>query len=119
MNIVVAVVAIVPAALLFLDAANFARLDVSLLRWIVSVCAALLFAAARRFSPALLLILCGILFVFNPLFPVHFAYVDPQKCAIGSTLKSDPRERMLVPMTKSRNLHRLELADLCQGMSKG
>ncbi len=76
MNIVVAVVAIVPAALLFLDAANFARLDVSLLRWIVSVCAALLFAAARRFSPALLLILCGILFVFNPLFPVHFAYVE-------------------------------------------
>ena len=47
-----------------------------LLRWVVSVCAALLFAAAKRFSLLLLLILCGILFLFNPLFPVRVAYLD-------------------------------------------
>ena len=76
MHVMVAVVAVVPALLLFLDAANFIHPDGSLLRWIVSVCAALLFAAAKRFSPLVLLILCGILFLFNPLFPVHFAYVD-------------------------------------------
>ena len=76
MNLVVAVVAIVPAALLFLDAANVVRVDVGILRWIVSGCAALLFAAARRYTPLLLLILCGILFLFNPLFPIHFTYVN-------------------------------------------
>jgi hypothetical protein len=58
-----------------LDAANVARLDEGFLRWIVSVCAALLLAGAR-FSPALLLILGGILFLFNPLYPVHLAYVE-------------------------------------------
>ena len=46
-------------------------------------------------------------------------YIHPQKCAIGSTLRPAPRETMVAPMTKSRNLHRLELADLGQGMSKG
>jgi hypothetical protein len=76
MKVMVAVVAIVPAVFLFLDAANFAHPDGKLLRWVVSVCAALLFAAAKRFSLLVLLILCGILFLFNPLFPVHFAYVD-------------------------------------------
>jgi len=76
MNLLVAVVAIVPAALLFLDAANLVRVDVGILRWIVSGCAALLFAAARRYTPLLLLILCGILFLFNPLFPIHFTYVN-------------------------------------------
>ena len=44
---------------------------------------------------------------------------EPQKCAIGSNLKPAPREALVAPMTKSRNLHRLELADLGQGMSKG
>ena len=76
MNLVVAVVAIVPAALLFLDSANVVRVDVGILRWIVSGCAALLFAAARRYTPLLLLILCGILFLFNPLFPIHITYVN-------------------------------------------
>ena len=76
MNLVVAVVAIVPAGLLLLDAADVMRVDVGILRWIVSGCAALLFAAARRYTPLLLLILCGILFLFNPLFPIHFTYVN-------------------------------------------
>ena len=76
MNLLVAVVAIVPAALLFLDAANLVRVDVGILRWIVSGCAALLFAAARRYTPLLLLILCAIFFLFNPLFPIHFTYVN-------------------------------------------
>jgi hypothetical protein len=76
MNLLVAVVAIAPAVLLFLDAANVMRVDVGILRWIVSGCAALLFVAARRYTPLLLLILCGILFLFNPLFPIHFNYVN-------------------------------------------
>jgi hypothetical protein len=76
MNLVVAVVAIVPAGLLLLDAADVMRVDAGILRWIVSGCAALLFAAARRYTPLLLLILCGILFLFNPLFPIHFTYVN-------------------------------------------
>ena len=76
MNLLVAVVAIVPAALLFLDAANVVRVDVGILRWIVSGCAALLFAAARRYTPLLLLILCAIVFLFNPLFPIHFTHVN-------------------------------------------
>ena len=76
MNLVVAAVTIVPAALLFLDAANVVRVDVGILRWSVSGCAALLFAAARRYTPVLLLILCALLYLFNPLFPIHFTYVN-------------------------------------------
>ena len=52
-------------------------------------------------------------------FAVRLLFFQPQKCAIGSTLRPAPRETMVAPMTKSRNLHRLELADLGQGMSKG
>ena len=35
-----------------------------------------MFAAARRYTPLLLLILCAIVFLFNPLFPIHFTYVN-------------------------------------------
>ncbi len=65
-------VALLPSVILFLAAAGMWRAHLYELRWVVTVCVAVLCVAARRDSFLWLAILLGILILFNPLHPFYF-----------------------------------------------
>jgi hypothetical protein len=65
-------VALLPTVILFLAAAGMWRAHLYELRWVVSICVAVLCVAGRRDSLLWVAILLAILILFNPLFPIHF-----------------------------------------------
>jgi hypothetical protein len=70
----VLLLSMIPAVMLSSDALGFWHPHLSMLRWTVSGCAALLFVSARRDSLLLTALLIAIVFLFNPLFPVRLPH---------------------------------------------